>query len=289
MSNLYIYLNSEFIKDTEARISPFDHGFLYGLGVFETFRVYKGFPFLLKDHIERLNQSLEQLNIHYKADMDEAIQVIDRLLFLNKCENKDVTIRLNISAGNGEVGKLTESYFKPNVMYLLREAPPNNDIEKNIAILQTRRNTPEGSYRLKSHHYLNNILGKRELIETPELEGIFLTEEGYVSEGIVTNVFWVKKGIVYTPSLDTGILNGITRQFIMRCLSTLGIPFQEGPYTLDEMIYADEIFLTNSTQEILPVKEMSEHLYPGNEGVVVNKLKGMYKHYHSKLLTIEEL
>lgn len=289
MSNLYIYLNSEFIKDTEARISPFDHGFLYGLGVFETFRVYKGFSFLLKDHIQRLNQSLEQLNIHYKADVDEAIQVIDRLLFLNKCENKDVTIRLNVSAGNGEVGKLTESYFKPNVMYLLRQAPPNNDIEKNIAILQTRRNTPEGSYRLKSHHYLNNILGKRELIETPELEGIFLTEEGYVSEGIVTNVFWVKKGIVYTPSLETGILNGITRQFIMRCLSTLGIPFQEGQYTLDEMICADEIFLTNSTQEILPVKEMGEHLYPGNEGAVVNKLKGMYKHYHSKLLTIEEL
>ncbi|WP_430000371.1 aminodeoxychorismate lyase [Metabacillus fastidiosus] len=286
---MYIYLNSEFIKDTEARISPFDHGFLYGLGVFETFRVYKGFPFLLKDHIERLNQSLEQLNIHYKVDVDEAIKVIDRLLFLNKCENKDATIRLNVSAGNGEVGKLTESYFKPNVMYLLRQAPPNNDIEKNIAILQTRRNTPEGSYRLKSHHYLNNILGKRELIETPELEGVFLTEEGYVSEGIVTNVFWVKKGIVYTPSLDTGILNGITRQFIMRCLSTLGIPVQEGQYTLDEMIHADEIFLTNSTQEILPVKEMGEHLYLGNEGAVVNKLKGMYRHYHSKLLTIEEL
>lgn len=286
---MYIYLNSKFIKDTEATISPFDHGFLYGVGVFETFRVYKGFPFLLKDHLKRLNQSLKELNIHYEVQMDEAREVIDRLLFLNELEDKDVTVRLNVSAGNGEVGKLTESYFKPNVMYLLRQAPSNNHVEKNVAILQTRRNTPEGSYRLKSHHYLNNILGKRELIETPELEGIFLTKEGYVSEGIVTNIFWVEKGIVYTPSLSTGILNGITRQFIIKCLSTLGIPFVEGEYDLEKLIAADEVFLTNSTQEILRVKHIKNHSFKGDGDMVVNKLKEMYKRYHLKLLTIDEL
>ncbi|PGT90930.1 MULTISPECIES: aminodeoxychorismate lyase [Bacillaceae] len=286
---MYIYSNSQFIKDSEATISPFDHGFLYGLGVFETFRIYKGFPFLLYDHLARLQQAVDELGILYRIDYEEMYEMIQELLKINNCQNEDVTVRLNISAGIGEVGKLLQDYHKPTIMCFIRKAPQVNMIEKEAAILNLRRNTPEGKERLKSHHYLNNILGKRELQATPNLEGIFLTEKGYVAEGIVSNIFWVKEGIVYTPSLETGILNGITRQFITKCLERLEIPLCEGFYDKEHLFGSTEVILTNSSQEIVPVKKIHEQYFQGNDGEYSKKLTELYLHYKTKLLSIHEL
>ncbi|MCM3413392.1 aminodeoxychorismate lyase [Metabacillus litoralis] len=286
---MYIYINSQFIKDSEATISPFDHGFLYGLGVFETFRIYKGFPFLLHDHLARLQHAVDELGITYQIDYEEMYEMIQELLRINACQNEDVTVRLNISAGIGEVGKLLQDYDKPTIMCFIRKAPSVNRIEKEASILKLRRNTPEGRERLKSHHYLNNILGKRELQVTPDLEGIFLTEKGYVAEGVVSNIFWVKKGTLYTPSLETGILNGITRQFIIKCLEKLEIPFYEGFYDKEHLFGSTEVFLTNSSQEIVSVKKIDEQYFQGNEGEYSKKLTDLYNHYKTKLLSIQEL
>lgn len=287
--NVYIYCNSQFIKDTEATISPFDHGFLYGLGAFETFRLYKGFPFLLHDHLKRLQHAIQELEISYKIDLDEVAVMLQQLLQLNQLEEEDVNVRFNISAGNGEVGKLLQPYDQPTVLCFLRKAPLIQQIEKNAAILQLRRNTPEGKHRLKSHHYLNNILGKRELRKTPDTEGIFLTEQGFVAEGIVSNIFWVKDNIVYTPSVETGILNGITRQFVIKCLDKLGIPLREGFYTQKELYEATEVMITNSSQEVIPVKRISDYVFKGNDGKIVQKLNELYSNYRTKLLSIDEL
>jgi 4-amino-4-deoxychorismate lyase len=286
---VYIYCNSQFIKDSEATISPFDHGFLYGLGAFETFRVYRGFPFLLHDHLKRLQHALLELGISYNINVDEITEVIHKLLHLNQYEDGDVTVRLNISAGNGEVGKLLQQYDKPNVLCFLRKAPPLLDrVEKNAAILQLRRNTPEGLHRIKSHHYLNNILGKRELRQTPDVEGFFLTEQGHIAEGIVSNIFWAKDGIVYTPSLNTGILNGITRQFVMKCLNKLEIPFHEGLYTQEELFEANEVMITNSSQEVIPVRKISDRVFKGNDGLIVQKINELYSNYRTTLLSIDD-
>jgi 4-amino-4-deoxychorismate lyase len=286
---VYIYCNSQIIKDTEATISPFDHGFLYGLGVFETFRVYKGFPFLLHDHLKRLQGAIQELEISYIIDFDEVNDMIQQLLRLNNLEEEDVTVRLNIAGGNGEVGKLLQQYDDPTVLCFLRKAPIIQKSEKDAAILQLRRNTPEGTQRLKSHHYLNNILGKRELRQTPDVEGIFLTEQGYVAEGIVSNIFWMKDNIVYTPSVDTGILNGITRQFVMKCLDNLGIPIREGFYKQNELLDATEVMITNSSQEVLPVKRIGRHVFEGNNGIIVQKLNELYSRNRTKLLCIDDL
>lgn len=286
---MYIYCNSQFIKDSEATISPFDHGFLYGLGAFETFRVYKGFPFLLHDHLKRLQNAINELGISYKIDADEVVEMIQQLLRLNHCEEEDVTVRYNISAGNGEVGKLLQPYGSPTVLCFLRKAPMIQRVEKNATILQLRRNTPEGTERLKSHHYLNNILGKRELRGTPDVEGIFLTERGYVAEGIVSNVFWTKNNVVYTPSVETGILNGITRQFLIKCLEKLEIPLCEGLYTQNDLLDATEVMITNSSQEVIPIKTMSDSTFLGNEGIVVQKLRDLFDCYRTKLLSIDQL
>lgn len=286
---MYIYCNSQFIKDTEATISPFDHGFLYGLGAFETFRVYKGFPFLLHDHLKRLQHAIDELGISYKIDVNEVNEMIQRLLRLNHLEDEDVTVRFNISAGNGEVGRLLQPYDHPTVLCFLRKAPMLGEIEKDAAILQIRRNTPEGATRLKSHHYLNNVLGKKELKDTPDVEGIFLSEQGYVAEGIVSNIFWVKDNIVFTPSTETGILNGITRQFVIRCLDDLGVPCYEGFYTEEELFRAEEVFVTNSSQEVVPLKRINKHVFQGNSGSIIQKLMELFDRYRTKLLSIDEL
>ena len=286
---MYIYHNSTFIKDSEATISPFDHGFLYGLGVFETFRVYKGFPFLLHDHLDRLQVGVDELGISYKINRQEIFDMIQELITLNHCESEDVTVRLNISAGNGEVGQFLQAYDSPTVLCFLRKAPSATMIEKSATILKLRRNTPEGNYRLKSHHYLNNILGKRELSQTPNVDGIFLTEQGFVAEGIVSNIFWGDENGVYTPSLDTGILNGITRKFVIKCLQKLQIPIIEGFFKKEQMFLSEEVIMTNSSQEVLAIKEIDGYRFSGRNGIMIQKLDDLYKSNRTKLLSIDEL
>lgn len=286
---MYIYHNSKFIKDSEATISPFDHGFLYGMGVFETFRVYNGFPFLLYDHLERLQRGVNELGISYKINGHEIFNIVQELIKLNQCELEDVTVRLNISAGHGEVGQLLQAYEHPTVLCFLRKAPPTKMIEKNATILKLRRNTPEGNYRLKSHHYLNNILGKRELAQNPNIDGIFLTEQGFVAEGIVSNIFWGDENGIFTPSLNTGILNGITRQFVIKCMELLEIPVSEGFYKKEQMFDSGEVIMTNSSQEVLAIRDIDGHLFDGRDGKIIQMLYGLYEVNRTKLLSINEL
>lgn len=205
---MFIYLNGDLVRKEDAVISPFDHGFLYGMGLFETIRVYNGHPFLLDDHLQRLNNSLEVLNIKTRYTRDEILEILHPLLKIN--ELTDAYVRLNVSAGIGEIGLQTEPYVHPNLIIFAKPLPPAKGLqEKKSVILQLKRNTPEGFERLKSHHYLNNILAKREIGDHPECEGIFLTEDGYLAEGIVSNLFWIKDQKLYTPALETGILDGI--------------------------------------------------------------------------------
>jgi 4-amino-4-deoxychorismate lyase len=283
---MYIYINGEFILETEAKISPFDHGFLYGLGVFETFRIYDGHPFLLDDHFQRLAVSLKELNIRFDLNKNELLAIIARLLKIN--ELKDAYIRLNVSAGVAPIGLQTEAYTAPNLIVFIK--PLNGPLlrTKNAAFLTTVRNTPEGRERLKSHHYLNSIFGKREIPDI-DTEGIFLTAEGYVAEGVVSNIFWVKNGQVYTPSIKTGILNGITRQFIIALLKKNGIPCHQGYYFAEEVLEADEVFITNSIQEVVSISMVNGHRY-SPENKVTQSLQIWYDNFKAQQIkSIEEL
>lgn len=285
---MYVYVNGEVVHKDEARISPFDHGFLYGLGVFETFRTYDGHPFLLDDHLERLNHSLREMNIAKSFTRCEVMEILHRLLEANRLQN--AYVRLNVSAGIGDIGLQTSEYDQPTViMYMKPLLAPSFSKGKIGIVLKTRRNTPEGKERLKSHHYLNNIIGKREIGARTDVEGIFLNEQGYVAEGIVSNIFWVKSGTVYTPAIHVGILNGVTRQFVIALLNALKIECQEGFYTLDHLRQADEIFVTNSIQEIVPIYQMDGRAYQGANGPVTSLLQKHYKHFTSFLWTKYEL
>lgn len=274
---MFTYVNGQMIPNNEVRISPFDHGFLYGVGVFETFRTYNGIPFLLEEHLNRLNRSLQELHINLHVTRDEARDILVKLEKANGWRN--AYVRFNVSAGEGEIGLQTAPYQHPNIIVFQKQlAAAGLMAEKRGIWLKTRRNRPEGESRLKSHHYLNNIFGKREAGSDPSIEGIFLTEDGFVAEGVVSNVFWTKERTLYTPALQTGILNGVTRQFVMGLARESGLCVKEGMYTPDEAESADEVFVTNSIQEIVPLQTLGKKAFPGAAGEVVQYL---FTHYRS--------
>jgi 4-amino-4-deoxychorismate lyase len=279
---VYVYMNGEILHKDEVRISPFDHGFLYGMGLFETMRTYDGHVFLLEDHLERLQKGMNTLNI--KLDLDEVNvpAVVAELSEKNKLRNS--YLRLNISAGEGEIGLRTAPYHAPNILLLQKELPVMNPLrEKEAVLLKLARNTPETSSRLKSHHYFNNIAAKREIGDDAGKEGLFLTRDGYIAEGITSNIFWVSRGRLYTPALETGILNGITREYIIELAKKSGIAVEEGVYEPEHLLEANEAFFTNSVQEIIPINSFSGKPYPGGSGSFIKEL---YTHYErdSKVL-----
>lgn len=285
---MLIYVNGTYVEASEAKISPYDHGYLYGLGVFETFRIYNGHPFLLDDHYERLMDALSALQIEWKLMKDDVLRILQELLERNGLDH--AYVRFNVSAGIDEIGLQTGVYEEPSVIVFIKPlAAPGAVVEKEGVILKQARNTPEGAFRLKSHHYLNNILGKREIGNVVSKEGIFFTEAGYVAEGIVSNLFFVKESILYTPSLETGILNGITRAFIIRIAEMLNIQVKEGFFTKGELLSADEVFVTNSVQEIVPLRHIEGRDFPGKEGEVTRELMHVYEMHRENLWSRNEL
>lgn len=275
---MYIFINGVIKHINEARISPLDHGFLYGLGLFETFRTYNGHPFLLDDHFHRLHESALEMGIKLDPyERDRVSEMIKELLAHNNLG--DGYFRWNVSAGERGIGLSTEVYETPAEIVYVKELPISFIREKKGVILEQRRNTPEGNYRLKSHHFLNNILAKREVGMASEVEGIFLSESGHVSEGIVSNIFWWKDNVLHTPSMETGALNGITKQFVVDLSRNMGITVMEGNYSVHALLEAEEVFVTNSIQEIVPLVQLEERVLPGSRGSVY---KVLHKEYQSK-------
>ncbi|WHX49200.1 aminotransferase class IV [Paenibacillus woosongensis] len=263
----YIGVNGVPTPSAEAVISVMDHGFMYGMGLFETFRTYGGQPFLLERHLERLRGGCRELGIRYEAREELLRYEIASLLKAN--ELLDGYIRLTVSAGAGPLGLPPEDYTEPCVIIYVKPLPSFDSglytHGKELWRLSTPRNTPEGKIRLKSLHYMNNILAKRELEELIRgahpggvPEGLLLTAQGHLAEGIVSNLFFVREGTLYTPEIGTGILPGITRSFVLELAERSGLSFIEGRYTWDELVAAEEVFLTNSIQELVPVTALVE-------------------------------
>lgn len=285
---MYIYINGKFVKKEEAVISPFDHGFLYGIGLFETFRIYGGHPFLLDDHLERLNLGLRELEIEANFNREVTNLILQQLLEMNQLSN--AYIRFNVSAGIGEVGLQTEPYCQPNVIIFSKPLPPSGElIEKRAVLLNLKRNSPEGKERLKSHHFMNNLLAKKEMGNAMDQEGIFLSPDGYVAEGIVSNIFWKKGNSLYTPSISTGILNGITRQFILKLAKAMKLDIHEGFFLPEQVEQADEVFVTNSIQEIVPLLDVWGNPKPGKNGIFVQTLYHYYREFSLTLWTRNEI
>jgi 4-amino-4-deoxychorismate lyase len=260
---MIVALNGSVKDASEAVISVYDHGFLYGIGLFETFRTYNGKPYLLDRHLRRLQSGCGQLGISYRAGLEGLTALIRELLAANGLE--DGYVRLTVSAGVGELGLPAGDYERPSELLLVKALPAVPEAPlgrgKELRLLRTLRNTPEAEIRFKSLHYMNNIIAKRELLAggaSPGAEGLMLSRDGWLTEGIVSNLFFVKTGVLYTPSIDTGILPGITREKVLELAREAGYVTIEGLFGWEQLLEADEIFLTNSIQELVPVTVLSD-------------------------------
>jgi 4-amino-4-deoxychorismate lyase len=271
-----LLFNGQLTDSKEAVISAFDHGFLYGMGLFETFRTYQGLPWLLDRHAARLTKGCEMLGIQYVPDVRRMEDAVATILQANGLT--DGYIRWSVSAGEGAIGLPGDVYDKPNEIGYAKELAADHPATrkgKTLRLLKLPRSTPEGAFRLKSFHYMNNIAAKRELNGSGAglgTEGLFLNREGHLVEGMVSNVFWVTDGVLYTPSAETGLLEGITREYVLGMAADQGIPSKEGLYSWQDLLQADEVFLTNSIQEIVPVimleNDRGEGLHPGGQPTV---------------------
>lgn len=250
--------NGSVIEAEKAVVGVFDHGFLYGLGLFETFRTYGGHPHLLDRHLRRLAEGCQALQIAYTPHEHEIRDWLAQVMEAN--DLTDAYVRMTVSAGEEGLGLPTGAYGRPNVWLLVKELPvtPPSVYEqgRELRLLQTVRNTPEGDIRLKSLHYMNNIIAKQELLRanaSTGAEGLLLTKEGYLSEGIVSNLFFVRHDRVCTPSLDAGILPGITRERVMELAAAAGYRVEEGLYRWGDLMEAEEVWITSSIQELIPI------------------------------------
>lgn len=254
--NKYIFLNGKIISETEGYISSKDRGFLYGDGIFETLRSYNGRPFKLTEHLERLHSSSEGLKIPLKYTIEELSKSVKELLETNNIP--DAYIRITLSRGTGNNGLAINGNSNPTLLIQARPFKPYKRelYEKGMALIisKARRSTSCPISCHKTANLLTGILLKEETKEKSANEAIVLNTDGHVAECIVSNIFIAYNKNVITPSLGTNILPGITRRTVLDICKDSGIFAGEESFRIETLMNADEVLLTNSLMEIMPVK-----------------------------------
>lgn len=271
-----IYLNGKLVDREDARISVFDHGLLYGDGVFEGIRSYDGLVFKLKEHIDRLFESAKLIELEIPMAKTELIDAAVETLKANGL--RDAYIRLVVTRGTGDLGldprrcKSSTVFIITDKIVLYLKEFYENGLE--IIIAKTRRNIRQAlDPQIKSLNYLNNILAKIEAIRAGVEEAIMLSVDGYVTECTGDNIFIVKNGILATPPSDVGILKGITRQAVLELAAKSGIEAKEEMMKPKDLYAANECFLTGTAAEIIPVTKIDgKTIGSGKPGKVTKKL-----------------
>lgn len=251
-----IYLNGKLVPKEQAVVSVFDHGFLYGDGVFEGIRVYDGNVFRLEEHIARLYESAKTIDMRIPMSSQEMIRATLDTVAANK--KRDAYIRLVVSRGAGDLGIDPRKCSKPTVVIIVDSIAlyPQEIYDRGIDLVTaSHRRIPMECLdpRIKSLNYLNNILGKIEAVRAGVPEALMLNHHGLVAECTADNIFMVKNGTVKTPDLMQGALGGITRQAVVDLAIEAGLEVRETVLALHDLYNADECFLTGTGAEIVPV------------------------------------
>jgi len=274
---LFIYIDGKFYPKSEAKISVYDHGLLYGDGVFEGIRAYNGVVFKLKEHIDRLYTSAHTIMLQIPLNKGQMTRAVLDTLKKNKL--KDAYIRLVVTRGVGDLGLDPRKCPKPSIIVIAE--PPfvlhSKEIkERGITTMITwvkRDPVDATSHEVKSLNYLNNVLAKIESNLASMDEALYLNQAGFICEGTAENVFIVKEGKIITPPTSTGALRGITRTAVMTLAENCGYPLMERNITPNELFTADEVFLTGTLTEITPVREVNKRIIGnGKLGPITKRL-----------------
>lgn len=256
---LIIYLDGQFVPQEEALVSVFDHGLLYGDGVFEGIRAYHGRVFRLKQHVDRFFDSARSINLDIPLSREEVAEVVLETFRCNNCS--DGYARLVVTRGVGDLGLDPRKCARPTLFNIASTISlyPQEVYENGMSVITvpTRRNIPEGTNpSIKSLNYLNNILAKIEANLAGVSEAILLNEQGYVAEATADNIFIIKNGVLKTPATYCGALEGVTRGAVLDTARKRGIPTEETILTRYDIFVADECFLTGTGAELVPVVQV---------------------------------
>ena len=275
-----VYLNGKFVDRAKAAVSVFYHGLLYGDGVFEGIRSYDGLIFKLREHIDRLFESAHTIMLRIPLSRDELIGVVKQSLRVNRL--RDAYIRLVVTRGEGDLGLDPRKCRQPTVFVIADKIQlyPKALYERGLALITvaTQRNVPEAlNPQIKSLNYLNNILAKIEAITAGFEEAIMLSHSGYVTECTGENLFIVKETQLLTPPPYIGVLRGITRQTVMELAERGGLEVREELLTRHDLFNAEEVFLTGTAAEIVPVVKIDGRVIgKGSPGPVTKKLQAAF-------------
>jgi len=273
---LLVYVDGSYYPKSQAKISVFDHGLLYGDGIFEGIRAYNGSVFKLKEHIDRLYRSAHMIMLEIPMAKEQMIQAV--LETLRKNSLKDSYIRLIVTRGVGDLGLNPKKCAKPTII-IITDTITLHKVEAKekgvTAMLSWVKRDPVDatSHEIKSLNYLNSILAKIEANIAGVDEAICLDKNGFICEGVAENMFMVKNGKLFTPPSYTGALQGITAEEVMRLARRLGYDVEEKNITPYELFNAEEAFFTGTAAEIIPVREINKRtIDSGKPGPITKKL-----------------
>lgn len=288
-SEIKIHVNGEMVPKSQAAVNVFDHGLLYGDGVFEGIRVYKGKIFKSEQHMNRLYACAKAIRIDLEKFVSRERMVEIQRECIEANNLVDGYIRLIVTRGVGTLGLHPFKCPEPGIICIADQIqlfPPELYEQGMRVVVANRPRIPIECLdpRIKSLNYLNNIMAKVEAIDAGCLECIMLNTEGYIAEGSGDNIFLVKDGEIYTPPSEAGILEGITRKFVINELAPLvGVDVHEKNMRIEEAFEADEIFLTGSAAEVIGVTRIgsteddAHQIGSGKEGPITNKLRAKFR------------
>lgn len=273
---LLVYIDGAYYPKSQAKVSVFDHGLLYGDGVFEGIRAYSSVVFKLKEHVDRLYRSAHMIMLEIPLSRESMIQAV--LETLQKNNLKDAYIRLIVTRGVGDLGLNPKKCAKPTIIVITDSISLHKDEAKRngvTAMLSWVKRDPVDatSHEIKSLNYLNSILAKIEANINGVDEAICLDKNGFVCEGVAENIFMVSNGKLFTPPSYTGALPGITANEVTKLARRLGYVVEEKNITPYELFNAEEAFFTGTAAEVVPVREINKRLInSGKPGPITKKL-----------------
>jgi branched-chain amino acid aminotransferase len=272
-----VYINGKLFDKADAKVSVYDHGLLYGDGVFEGIRIYDGKVFRLREHLDRLYDSARAIYLEIPLSREQMADAVTSTVQANAKRNG--YIRLVVTRGAGSLGLDPRKTTDPQVIVIVDDIAlyPPEVYENGLEIITaaTIRNHPNAlSPRIKSLNYLNNIMAKVEGVRAGCLEALMLNHVGEVAECTGDNVFLVKRGVLRTPTVDAGILEGVTRNAVLELARAAGIPAEETALTRYDVYAADECFLTGTAAEVIPVVKCDGRaIGSGKPGPVTRQLR----------------
>ena len=276
-----VYLDGELVPEENARISVFDHGLLYGDGVFEGLRCYNSRVFRLDEHLRRLYTSAKAIMLKIPVAFDEMRKAVIETIRANKLH--DSYVRIVVTRGVGDLGLDPAKCPRPGVIIIAGEIQlyPESVYEKGLSLMTvpTRRNSREAvNPAIKSLNYLNNILAKIEATSWGAMEGLILNNEGYVTECTGENIFAIKDRVLLTPPVSSGALPGITRDAIISIAGELGYETRQVNMTRYDLYSADECFVTGSAAETMAIMSVDKRVIgEGTEGPITKEIRKAFR------------